>query len=42
MYFESIRKTTHYKEHHERNVPWSKVIEIILTTKDRRKKIKLK
>jgi len=38
MYFKSIRKTKHYKEHHEKDVPWSKVIEIILTTKNRRKK----
>lgn len=38
MYFKSIKKTKHYKEFHEKNFPWSKVIEIILTTKNRRKK----
>lgn len=38
MYFKSIRKTQHYKENHEKNFPWSKVIEIILTTKTKRKK----
>lgn len=38
MYFKEIRKTKHYKEHHEKSFPWSKVIESILTTKDKRKK----
>jgi len=38
MYFKGIRKTKHYKENHEKNVPWSKVIEVILTTKNQRKK----
>lgn len=38
MYFKSIRKTKHYKEQHEKDVLWNKVIEIILTTKNRRKK----
>lgn len=38
MRFNSIRKTDHYKEHHEKNFPWSKVIEIILSTKNKRKK----
>jgi hypothetical protein len=38
MYFKSIRKTDHYKEHHEENVPWSEVIQIILTNKNPRKK----
>lgn len=38
MYFKSIRKTDHYKEHHEKNFPWSKVIEIILTIKNPRNK----
>lgn len=36
--FTSIRKTAHYILHHERNFPWSKVIEIIMTTKNIRKK----
>lgn len=38
MYFKSIRKTEHYRIYHEREFPWSKVIEIILTTKNQRKK----
>lgn len=38
MQFKSIKKTRHYKEYHEKFVPWSKVVEIILTTKQRRKK----
>ena len=38
MRFNNIRKTNHYKENHEKNFPWSKVIEIILTTKNPRKK----
>ena len=38
VYFKSIRKTLHYTIYHERNFPWSKVIEIILKTKSMRKK----
>jgi len=38
MYFKAIRKTEHYKEYHEYHVPWSKVIEIIMTAKNPRKK----
>ena len=38
MRFRSIKKTNHYKEHHEKDVPWSEVIEVILTTKNPRKK----
>jgi|TARA_B100001971_G_C18121314_1_gene499578 c-di-AMP phosphodiesterase-like protein len=38
MHFRSIRKTNHYREHHEKDVPWSEVIEAILTTKNPRKK----
>jgi len=38
VYFKSIKKTLHYTIHHEKNFPWSKVIEIILTTKNMRKK----
>ena len=38
MYFKGIRKTEHYILYHEKEVPWSKVIEIILTTKSKRKK----
>ena len=37
MYFTAIRKTQHYKEHHEKEFPWSKVIEVILTNKNPRK-----
>lgn len=38
MHFKSIRKSKHYKEHHEKHFPWSNVIEIILTAKNKRKK----
>ena len=38
MYFKYIRKTDHYKRYHEKQVPWSKVVEIILNTKSKRKK----
>ena len=38
VYFRSIRKTFHYIINHEKNFPWSKVIEIILTAKNMRKK----
>jgi len=37
MYFRAIRKTEHYKENHEKDFPWSSVIEILLTTKNPRK-----
>lgn len=29
VYFEEIKKTKHYEEEHEQEVPWSEVIEII-------------
>ena len=38
MYFKEIRKTDHYKRYHEKQVPWSKAVEIILNTKSKRKK----
>ena len=38
MYFRAIRKTEHYKENHEKDFPWSRVIEIILITRNPRKK----
>ena len=38
MYFTEIRKSQHYVDHHENEMPWSKVVEIILTTKNKRKK----
>lgn len=37
MQFKEIKPTRHYIEHHS-NIPWYKVVEIILTSKDRRKK----
>jgi hypothetical protein len=38
VYFRSIRKSLHYTINHEKHFPWSKVIEIIMTTKNIRKK----
>ncbi len=38
VYFKSIRKTLHYIINHERQFPWSKVVEIIMKTKNMRKK----
>ena len=38
MRFNDIRKTDHYKLYHEKEVPWNKVLEIILNTKSKRKK----
>jgi len=38
VYFVEIRATDHYLENHERDVSWDKVIEIILTTKNPKKK----
>lgn len=38
VYFKEIEPTTHYTEHHEKDVPWEKVVEIIFTTKNPRKK----
>ncbi len=38
VYFTEIKPTEHYLENHQDDVPWSKVIEIILTTKNPRKK----
>ncbi len=38
VYFTWIRKTKHYKEHHEAEVPWHVVVELIITTKNPRKK----
>ena len=32
VYFTAIEPTEHYTEEHEREVPWHKVVEIILTT----------
>mgnify|MGYP001562348804 CR=1 FL=1 len=38
VYFTNIRKSVHYILYHEKTFPWSKVIEIILKTKNMRKK----
>lgn len=38
VYFTDIRATEHYLEEHARDVPWDKVVEIIFTTKNPRKK----
>ncbi len=38
VYFTNIKPTEHYLEKHSANVPWDKVLEIILTTKNPRKK----
>lgn len=38
VYFTEIGKAQHYVDYHEHEVPWSKVVEIILTTKNKRKK----
>ena len=29
VYFTAIKKTIHYEENHEQDIPWSEVIEII-------------
>ena len=29
VYFTAIKKTKHYEENHEQDIPWSEVIEII-------------
>lgn len=38
VYFTDIKPTDHYLEYHAKDVPWHKVVEIILTTKNPRKK----
>ena len=38
VYFIRIEKTDHYTEHHEHDVPWHEVIELIVSTKNPRKK----
>ncbi|MFH1210263.1 MAG: hypothetical protein V1663_05765 [archaeon] len=37
VYFTDIKKTDHYIKEHERNVPFSKVVEIIFSTKNPKK-----
>jgi hypothetical protein len=38
VYFTDIQPTEHYLEEHEKEVPWDKVVEIIFSTKNPRKK----
>ena len=38
IYYESIEPTKHYIEHHQQEVPWIKVIEILFKTKNPKKK----
>lgn len=38
VYFTEIQPSDHYTEKHEQYVPWDKVIEIIFSTKNPRKK----
>lgn len=38
MHFTKIVKTSHYIRFHEKTFPWSRVIEIVLTSKNRRKR----
>ena len=39
VYFTEIKKTKHYVEEHEQNVPWSEVVEVIFqSSKNIRKK----
>lgn len=37
VYFQYIRKTGHYREYHEKEVPWREVVEAIFTIKNPRK-----
>ena len=38
VFFTGIQPTRHYQDEHEKQVPWDKVVEIILMTKNPRKK----
>lgn len=38
VYFTDIKPTQHYIDEHEKDVPWHEVVEIILTTKNPRRK----
>ena len=38
VYFTAIEPTDHYLEEHEKDVQWDKVIEIVFSTKNPRKK----
>ena len=37
VYYTQIQPSEHYLEYHEKDVPWHKVVELILTTKNPRK-----
>jgi len=38
VYFTRIEPTAHYQDEHQENVAWEKAVEIILATKNPRKK----
>jgi len=38
VYFTDIQPTIHYLKEHEKEIPWDTVVEIVLTTKNPRKK----
>ena len=38
VYFTSIEKTSHYREEHEKDVPWSEVVEVIFKSSKNVKK----
>lgn len=38
MLIREIKKTKHYEQFHEHDVPWWEVVETILSTKNRRKR----
>jgi hypothetical protein len=38
VYFTQIQPTEHYLREHKNNVPWHRVVEIVLTTKNPKKK----
>ncbi len=38
MFWEEIRRTEHFDEYHKGTLPWSEVIRLIYTIKNKRKK----
>ena len=38
MFFTEIRKSKHYKEHHEIEVPWSEAVSVILNSSKKMRK----
>lgn len=38
IFFTKIKPDKHYIEHHQKDVQWPEVVEVILTTKNKRKK----